>query len=153
MMAATAPGTAIAVNRNASRVAVAEMTRMVKRGSAGDASAAISARQRAIGTRNHPDLPKSVTTLNGVPTHAGRWSARSTAHVSTKIIRPAITTTDAAAHAPMRPQEGHLAFAVVRGVRTSFPTAQATLASVQRGQDATRPAVAAPPATLIASPS
>jgi hypothetical protein len=95
-------------------------------------------------------LPKSVTTLKGATIHRGRCSAISTVRASTKIIRPAITTSDATAHAPMRPYEGHFGFAAGRGARTSLPTAQAPLAKAQRGQDARRAAVAAPPVTLMA---
>src|SRR5438552_14486511 len=151
MVAANAPGTAIAANRKANRVAAAPMTRSVKRGSAGDASAAISARPSPIGNRNHPDLPKSVTSLKGATTHRGRWSTVSTAQASTKIISPTITISDVTAHAPMRAYDGHLGFTAVRGARTSFRTAQATLVQAQRGQDGERPTPAAPPVTVMAN--
>ncbi len=65
----------------------------MKRGSADDARTASIMMANPVGSRNQPDLPKSVNSLKVKISQNGKRFAVSAAQASTKTMTPASTTT------------------------------------------------------------
>src|SRR5262249_28375000 len=92
MMVANRLGAAIAANRNPARTAIAARTRRLSGVSAGEATSVIARSTIPVGTRNQPDLPKSVTNANAAWTQAGRRFAASASEASAKTMAAAART-------------------------------------------------------------